>query len=242
MIGLVISQLKPWSHRVQEKFERLKFQEWDYLYLKRDENKPTVFILHGYGANANDLAGLASYLDQQAHYNWVFPEAPIQLPYMGNARAWFPIDEQALQKAMMTGIPRDFQSQKVENLDDKIDGLADFIKSFQSEEILIGGFSQGGMMSLHIHHKFEAKLKGLLLMSTALVDEAHFKGLSHPNFPTLMTHGKQDPVVGYREGAYALKTLQDLGYQAEMFSFEGAHEISMGALDKIKYFLSQSCS
>ena len=69
---------------MQDKFERLKFQEWDYLYLKRDTSKPTIFILHGYGTNANDLAGLANYLDPSARLNWVFPEAPTQLPYMGN--------------------------------------------------------------------------------------------------------------------------------------------------------------
>lgn len=226
---------------MQDKFERLKFQEWDYLYLKRDTSKPTIFILHGYGANANDLAGLANYLDPSARLNWVFPEAPTQLPYMGNSRAWFPIDEQALQRAMMTGVPRDFQSQKVDGLTDKIDALAKFIESFGAQEIIIGGFSQGGMMSLHVHHLFEASLKGLLLMSCALVDEASFKGLDHPHFKTLMTHGKQDPVVGYKEGEYALKTLQGLDYQAEMFSFDGAHEISMAALDKIKLFIDQSC-
>lgn len=228
---------------MQEKFQKISEDGWEYLYLDRGDDTTLIFILHGYGANATDLAGLAQYLDPEGKWSWVFPEAPIQLGFMANARAWFPIDEQALQKAMMTGIARNFQEQAVADLDKKIDNLKSFINSFgESREILIGGFSQGGMMSLHIHHHFQSRLKGLLLMSSALVDETKFQAINSPKFKTFMTHGKSDPVVSFQEGQFTKKRLNSFDYDVELFDFDGAHEISLSALDKIKHYLNQSCS
>ena len=228
---------------MQGQFQRLKDNGYEYLYLDRGETTPILFILHGYGANAMDLAGLAHYLDPDGKWSWVFPEAPIRLSPMANAKGWFPIDEQAIQQAMMTGVPRNFQTQEVAGLEDKVNQLKSFIDGFSSQrKMIIGGFSQGGMMSLHIHRHFKDKLAGLLLMSCAIIDEDKFQAVSNPDFRTMMTHGKNDPVVSYNEGKYAKTKLEENQYQVELHDFEGGHEISLSALDKIKQYLIESCS
>ena len=55
----------------------------------------TFFCMHGYGANAYDLAWLSAYLDFPAGTRMLFPDGipGIDMGYSGQqGRAWFPID------------------------------------------------------------------------------------------------------------------------------------------------------
>ena len=103
---------------------------------------PAVVLLHGYGASMNDLAGLSTMLDRTG-YLYFFPNAPIQMqigPGM-SGYAWTPprgsadahTAERAAERAeeLLVG----FYDELVER-----HGVTD-------GGIVMGGFSQGGMIT-----------------------------------------------------------------------------------------------
>lgn len=222
--------------------EEKEYQNLKYIILDRGVTSPVIFMLHGYGANAQDLAGLVNYIDVAGEYSWVFPEAPLKLPYpMQNARAWFPIDERAIQEAMMTGKPRDFRGQVVHEMPRLILQMESFINHIGgSREIILGGFSQGAMMSLHIHHRLGDKLKGMLLLSSAIVDETTLTYQSSNPCPAFVSHGRSDMVIGVSEGRYVSEQLSARHYKTDYVEFSGSHEIHFEVIERLKVFLKES--
>ncbi|WP_431804400.1 alpha/beta hydrolase [Microbacterium sp. bgisy203] len=95
---------------------------------------PSLILLHGYGADENDLARLAPLLAPDSP--WYSVRAPQRLPHGGNA--WFPIttpgrpDPSAVDEA-------------TETLWDWIDGALD-----ADTPIIPVGFSQGGLMATQL--------------------------------------------------------------------------------------------
>lgn len=228
---------------MQDRVIKKNEQGIDYFLLERGENLPFIFMLHGYGANGEDLIPLSIHLDEQKKYNWVFLEAPNDLagPFYG-AKAWFPIDEKALQKAMMTGEPRNFKEQYVPTMNDLTQEVEKVIRIITGKNpFLLGGFSQGAMLSLHLHHKFDSdELLGLLLMSGALVDIKNLKLNKKKSIEVLITHGRQDQVILYNEGEDLCEYLKEHDYEnVDFYPFYGGHEISMDALSKIKKIINK---
>ena len=48
--------------------------------LTRPRATKTVIMLHGFGADMNDLAPLHTYLDPDGHFNWIFPQGILTVP------------------------------------------------------------------------------------------------------------------------------------------------------------------
>ena len=193
----------------------------DYLAKKNGANKGAVFI-HGYGASMMDLYGLHQV---NQNYNWYFPQGVLSL--MGEmSRAWFPIDEQALQAAMMTGSHRDLSEVEPEGMEAVVELVADFIISLPYEKIILGGFSQGAMMSSHLVSKLEDKLEGLVLFSGNLIDKNKLiQKLPESDLPVFQSHGHQDPILSYSGAQELKKVFEQKGYPVEFHDFQGQHEI-----------------
>src|SRR5512144_2044772 len=65
---------------------------------------PVVVLLHGFGASGEDLVPLARYFDAPEGTSWVFPAAPLELGGLyGDARAWWLIDFERLERDLMSG-------------------------------------------------------------------------------------------------------------------------------------------
>jgi phospholipase/carboxylesterase len=93
---------------MNSKINKLMIDGLEFIHVENDPKKPAVMLLHGYGASMDDLFPLFEYLAKD--WNWFFPNAPLEVPIgpMMSGRAWFPIDMEALNAAMMSGQHRDF--------------------------------------------------------------------------------------------------------------------------------------
>jgi phospholipase/carboxylesterase len=176
----------------------------DYLKKNNGSNK-AIFMLHGYGASMNDLYGLADVITTNEKYDWIFPNAPlsVDLGMAMQGRAWFPIDMQELERAMMSGSHRNFEDKCPDEFKTSIDLAKVFIDSISKDydEIIIGGFSQGAMVSSHLCSFGFEKLKGLILFSgTLIAKDMLLDGLEGKKpVPFFQSHGKQDPVLNFAE-------------------------------------------
>ncbi|MEL6533752.1 MAG: alpha/beta fold hydrolase, partial [Pseudomonadota bacterium] len=106
-----------------------------------------VVFLHGYGANGADLLGLADVLGEHLPDTlFVAPDAPETIPGMPTGFQWFPIpwiDGSSEEEAH-----RGLQA-AAEDLNAFLDALM-VDEDVLPEQVVLFGFSQGTMMSLHV--------------------------------------------------------------------------------------------
>ncbi len=207
------------------------------------ESGPIVVLMHGFGAPGTDLVPLANYLGAGRRY--VFPEAPLTLPPMfGPGRAWWMLDLERLQRAMITGVPRDLSAEYPDGLPRVRESLNALLADLDPEgnaPMVIGGFSQGAMLACDVALHAGRKFSGVCLLSGSLVAKdwwlPKMSGLGET--PIFQSHGEQDSVLAF-EGAEALRNaLTDAGATVDWTPFRGGHEIPGGVLQAMKAFLQK---
>lgn len=208
----------------------------------KGEGVEAICLLHGYGASMYDLFSLKDYIDADKKYDWFFLNAPIPLNMGGMmGAAWFPIDMQALERAMMSGSFRKFSDHFPSELDNSIQKVTSFCKTEldRYEKVHIGGFSQGAMVSSHIMGKDIDNIASLTLLSGNLIGENELERnvKSKQHFKFFQSHGHSDQVLDYSQAKSLFELLKLKGFLGEFVSFQGGHEIPAGVLDKWKSFL-----
>ncbi len=169
------------------------------------EIETAVILLHGYGANGADLLDLANvWAPSFPSTLFVAPDAPNLCEMGGGGFQWFSLSEytpesmKAGAKAVYPELEK-FISEITEkyNLEDK--------------KIILCGFSQGTMMSLYTALRMPEKLAGVVGYSGALVDEPS-DNAEYQDFPVLLVHGENDPVVPVQATVMATNSLQRAGF------------------------------
>lgn len=189
----------------------------------RTTNAPTglIILLHGWGANANDLEGLAPPLNFP-DYRFEFPDAPFPHPGVPWGKMWY-----------------DLESAEYEGLAESRQLLTDWLMSLETEtgvpleRTILGGFSQGGAMSLDVG--LTLPLAGIVSMSGYLHSKPQPSVATLP--PVLMVHGRQDPVVPLEAAKRSLDTLTAAGVKVQYQEFNMAHEIRLEVLDLVRTFI-----
>lgn len=204
---------------------------------KSGDDSSLVIFLHGYGADGNDLLGLADPLAEHLPDTvFVAPNAPERC--IGNPMGfqWFPIPwiDGSSEDDAEAGMQR-----AVEDLNAYIDTVMEEEGVSEAETILFG-FSQGTMMSLEVAPRRKdafagvVGISGRLLRPETLADEA----ISKP--PVLLIHGDQDEVVPPVSMPEAGDALQEAGFQVYGHVMEGTgHGIAPDGLGVALSFIGR---
>jgi phospholipase/carboxylesterase len=204
-----------------------------------------IILLHGYGANENDLKPLADFLKTSELQEFHFFKAPLTIPGMPEfCRAWFPITQKQFESFLASNSALSGQSAlELEQALESVDSQLKALNIDEEDEVVIGGFSQGSMCSLFYYAKYfkKIKIKKLVLLSSHILDRdflGQYMGELENDLPVVFqSHGIQDPVLAYT-GATQLKDfLIAKGFKLNFFSFPGGHEIPMNILIELKNFL-----
>ncbi len=203
-----------------------------------------VVLFHGFGADYSDLVPLADFLDPEGEWTWIFPNGPQVVDIGGHmtGRAWFPISQADLEASMMTGVPRDYAPITNKPPADVLRDLEQFVDELKQNYagIVLGGFSQGGMITSHLLSAAGDSLQGAILLSTVLLNEKALlptlEGLKPK--PFFQSHGSRDPVLHIKFGQALYSQLKSKGWKGTWIDFPGGHEIPMNVLMKAKEFLT----
>jgi phospholipase/carboxylesterase len=193
-------------------------------YSLTDAPTHAVILLHGWGANAQDLASLAPLLKLPS-VKFIFPNAPHPHPFSAQGRMWYDLETQ------------DYLEQTRRDLKIWLRSLPATL-NLPLEKIFLGGFSQGGAMTLDVGH--DLPLAGLMCLSGYLHPHLDFQPADAK--PTLVIHGIQDPVVPIQAARLTQQTLTQSEWNIEFHELAMAHEISPQALALIQAFLERQCS
>jgi len=201
--------------------------------------KVTVVLLHGFGAPGDDLVPLGQYM-QAPNARFVFPAAPLELGGLyGDSRAWWLIDLMKLEQDLRTGSIRDRRNEVPEGLTEaraKVSALLDELKtrySITDAQIVLGGFSQGAMLSLDVALHRETPPSALVLMSGTLLAEAVWTPLMPKlaGMPIIQSHGRRDPLLPFSIAEILRDKLVEAGAKVEFLPFNGEHSIPQTAFD-----------
>lgn len=200
--------------------------------------KTTAVLLHGFGAPGDDLVALAGYIDAPARF--VFPEAPLELGGLyGGSRAWWMLDLARLEEDLRRGVPRDRRAEIPEGLAEVRAKVLGFLAELQSrfdipdEQLVLGGFSQGAMLSLDVALHRDTPPAGLVLMSGTLIAESAWSPRlpSLREVPVVQSHGEHDPLLPFAIAELLRDRLVEAGAVVDWQPFVGGHEIPPPVLD-----------
>lgn len=196
---------------------------------------PTLVLLHGWGASAHDLLGLAPLL-HGGRALVLCPQGPVVVPIGGAERgyAWYPLTP---------GLPPD-----VEAFRHGAGMLRRFVEQARDRypvdprAVVIGGFSQGGTMAYDLALRDPAHYSGLLALSSWLpapLSEDLPRLPEQEQLPVLVIHGTADPVIDVERARESREALRGFGVGITYRELDMGHEIRPEALRIVLRWLEE---
>ena len=192
-----------------------------------------MILLHGYGADGNDLIGLGRHwAGLLPGALFVSPNAPQPCGQSPMGYEWFPLQlDRTLSRVTGAAAARP--------------ALQAFLEAAWSQtglgpaETYLVGFSQGAMMALHLGLALDRPLRGIVAFSGALIPPEGFGARPALAGPILLLHGDADGVVDSELSRSAAAALAEAGYDVSLELFAGlGHGISPEALDAAGAFIA----
>ena len=184
-----------------------------------------LVMLHGWGANYQDLAPLAQMLNLP-QFGYLFPNGPFPHFQVEAGRAWYALE-----------------SEEYNGLVESRNLLLNWLTSLEAatgvplKRTIMAGFSQGGAMTLDV---------GLTLPLAAVCSLSgylhyHPQPHSESNFPpVLIVHGIKDAVIPLQEARRARDELSKIGVSVQYREFDMSHEIQPPAIELLKQFITKA--
>ena len=191
----------------------------NFVSVTREVTNPlaTLVLLHGLGSDEKDMAGLANMIDDRVEV--ICLRAPHRY---GPGYAWFDI------QWTNTGIEVD---------EAQYWGAVDLVKAeverLARPKLIVGGFSQGAMVSLGVVSRYPDLAKACLLLSGRGIEKPapQFKG------QVFQAHGMFDDVIPIQDARKLHESLKSLGDQYEYHEYEMGHWINEEELSDLNHWL-----
>jgi phospholipase/carboxylesterase len=226
-----VASWRPWAARL-ETIER------------GGEGPPTFVMLHGYGSTADDFLPFVRTLAFPPTGHFVFPQAPeTTAPPDGpvGGHAWWRLDLAARLAA--GGLP-DLSRTRPPGLAKAaalVRTLLGDVRRTGRAPIVLGGFSQGAMVSSEVAFRSDEPLAGLVLLSGTLVDEESWARNfgRRKKLRVFISHGRADRILPFDVAdRYRLK-LQAAGLDVTWVPFDGGHEVPAEVVVALNAFLAK---
>jgi phospholipase/carboxylesterase len=201
------------------------------------KSRRLVILLHGLGADGNDLIGLAPYWARLLpDAEFVSPNAPFPCDMAAYGHQWFSSQDRS-PEAVLGGVRA-----AAPILDAFIDEALEE-RGLGSRDLALVGFSQGTMMSLFVGLRRAEPVAGIVGFSGRLLAPELLAGELRSRPPILLVHGTEDPLVPYSSLAAAETTLKAAGVPVETVTSIGiGHSIDDQGLRRGGQFLKDVLS
>jgi phospholipase/carboxylesterase len=182
---------------------------------------PLLVLLHGFGANEQDLLPIAARLDPR------LAVASLRGPYQVRPGSY----------SWVNGNTADELDKARRMVIECIDQVANSTGADRGR-VYLAGFSQGAMLTLAIALTEPEKIAGAAVLSgrlAAAVRDTHAAPERLRGFPILVTHGMDDQQIPVRSARDIRQALKPMGVAVDYHEFESGHyinDVNVGALDQ----------
>lgn len=196
-----------------------------------------VIWLHGLGADGNDFAGLVPELDlpENNGIRFVFPHALVQPVTINGGmemRSWYDIRSNNFIEDIDAAGIRVSCYQVYDLIQAQMD------QGIPADQIVLAGFSQGGLVALHAGLSFGHTLAGIMALSTYCPMPQQFS--QHRQMPIMMTHGRFDTVIPMKLAKDSCESLTKRGYQIEWLEYPMEHQVCIEEIRDISRWLRET--
>jgi phospholipase/carboxylesterase len=197
---------------------------------------PTILTLHGRGANAFDLLGMAPYICN-GKFLMICPQGPLETPIGPEAvgYAWYPMS--------MGGGPPDVGA--ILSSRKKLQAFLDECLnrySIDAKKLVVLGFSQGGVMAYSLALSNPEGFAALAVLSSwlpkELISELAIKETVQ-SLPTLVQHGSQDQMIAVERARDSVERLRELRVPLTYREYDMGHEITPRGLTDLSAWLEE---
>lgn len=197
-------------------------EDFDLFFLARHAKIPSlktkaIILLHGVGSNEQDLFDLAELMPEE--FLVIAPRGPLTLQ---NGRfAWYEVD-------FSTGKPAFNFEQEKQSRALIINFISKLKNVFHIDEIYLGGFSQGAIMSYTIGLTRPYLIKGILALSGRILEEIKpsvQKTSLLQKLRIFIAHGEKDGTLPLFYAREAKDYLENLGIQLNYYEYDMGHQI-----------------
>jgi len=212
---------------------------------------PAVILLHGFGAPGNDLVPIGDALAVPPGTRFICPEGPLSLSFgYGDSRAWWLIDMARLEADRAAGRVRDLSAEVPRGLPQAREALERLLVELPRvlpvdyKKTVIGGFSQGAMLTCDLAMRTASPFAGLVQLSGTLLAHQEWRPAvaKRSGLPVFQSHGTQDPILPYAMAERLRNELTRSGLAVDWHSFRGGHEIPEPVMRQLGAFLTKVLS
>lgn len=221
------------------------------------DSKPEVVVLlcHGFGAGGDDLVPIAEEIlgaseASQGKVTFIMPAAPLALDSFGgfDGRAWWMINMQKLAEMTGTNDFKELRTAVPPGIIEAREMLKETLAEIFSltgcgwNQLIIGGFSQGAMLTAETVLNAEENPLALIQWSGTLVCEEQWKEkvTTHSGLRVLQSHGTIDPVLPFSGAEWLHDLFANNGCDVDFLEFHGVHTIPMDALKSLMNLLEET--
>ncbi len=188
---------------------------------------PTLLTLHGRGANAFDLLGLAPYLCD-GKFMMICPQGPA-----GNSdrpgRGWLRLVSHEQWRRARCGSDAELRRKSYKCFS------TECLKSYpiDPKKLAVLGFSQGGVMAYSLALANPERFAALAVLSSWLPKELLPRlnvNDAVQSLPTLVQHGTQDPMIEVDRARSSVEMLRQLRLPLTFREYQMGHEIGARSL------------
>jgi len=193
---------------------------------------PTIFAMHGWGSSAMDLLGLAPFV-AGGRFLVICPQGPHEVEIGAvNGYGWY---------QMRLGAQPD-----EEKVGPAVEELRLFIDEacqrypVDKRKVVALGFSQGGMMAYNLAMRWPEKYAALVGIGTAFPEYLVELIPNHDAIqllPTLIQHGRADPMLEIGRARKSVETLRSLRVPVIFREYDCGHEVTADGVRDLSTFL-----
>jgi phospholipase/carboxylesterase len=205
-----------------------------------------LILLHGYASTPQEWLPFSHTIVIHRDRRFVFPQAPEEtLPPDGpsGARAWWRLDLGSYRQGNALADMARAQPQGLVTAAEKVRLLIGDLhhrEPFPQERVMLGGFSQGGMLAAEVAFRTEQPLEALILLSPTFVDEQRWiEGMARrKGLPVFISHGRRDDVLPFAASERLSQAMRQAGLRVTWVPFEGVHETPASVVTELNKFLA----
>jgi phospholipase/carboxylesterase len=203
-----------------------------------------VVLLHGWGAEGDDLVPLARALGGPG-LRFIVPAAP--LPHPQGGRMWWALDLERRRQAIARGEERKLAREEPPGLAParaKVQALLRWVRDrYRPRVLVVAGFSQGAMLATDVALAADPPVDRLAALSGTFLAEPAWRARmqqARRKPAVLLSHGRDDAILPFAASERLRQVLVEAGFDVTWVPFDGGHTIPPEVITRLKAFLGGS--